>query len=244
MVYSIQTGSWRTLPPHKTIWFGMASVNSQLVLIGGISMSTDKVTNVLAVWDEKCQTWTRPFPVMPSAQHSPSVISYQKWLVVAGGVDEGHSHFNKVELLDTRSGWWYEGSPLPTECESMSSAINGNMWYLSGGVSSQGQAIKHVFSVCLDELISQAISLPASSSPWHTLPESPLECSILLILNGALLTVGGVDSPSIHHYQPGSRSWVKVGDLPDSLEQCACAILPNGEMFIVCDHCMYTATVQ
>ena len=26
-----------------------------------------------------------PFPEMPTPQHSPSVIAYQKWLVVAGG---------------------------------------------------------------------------------------------------------------------------------------------------------------
>ena len=234
MVYSVQTGSWKTLPPHVTYWFGMASVNHQLVLVGGKSTSTDKVTNVLVVWDERSQTWTRPFPVMPTARHSSSVISYQKWLVVAGGEDERNSPLNKVELLDTLSGQWYEGSPLPIECGDMSSAIKGNMWYLSGGVFSQGLSDKHVFSVCLDELISQAVSHSASStsSPWQILPESPLEYSTLLIINGALLTVGGRHSSSIHLYQPGSRSWVKVGDLPVRLSQCACTVLPDREMFV------------
>ena len=245
MVYSVQTGSWRTLPSHETKWSGMASVSNQLVLVGGVSMSTDKVTNVLVVWDERSQTWTHPFPVMPSARHSPSVISYQKWLVVAGGWNEKGSRSNEVELLDTSSGQWYEGSPLPTACSSMSSAINGNMWYLSGGYSSQGQANKHVFSVCLDELISQAVSQSASStsSPWQTLPEAPLADSTVLILNGALLTVGGWDSSSIHLYQPGSRSWVKVGDLPQPLWLCACTVLPNGEMFVASRNGVYTGTI-
>ena len=35
MVYSLATGSWRTLPPSETMWFGMAAVNNQLVLVGG-----------------------------------------------------------------------------------------------------------------------------------------------------------------------------------------------------------------
>ena len=81
-VYSLLTRSWRTMPPHETEWFGMASVNNQLVLVGGESTLTDEVTNVLVEWDEESQTWARPFPVMPTARHSPSVISYQKWLVV------------------------------------------------------------------------------------------------------------------------------------------------------------------
>ena len=164
-----------------------------------------------------------------------SAIFYQQWLVVAGGEDERYSPLNKVELLDTVSGQWYEGSPLPTECSEMSSAINGNMWYLSGGWSSRGPKYnKHVFSVCLHELISQAVSQSAGStlSPWQTLPEAPLNHSAVLILNGALLTVGGRHSSSIHLYQPGRRSWVKVGELPDQRWLCACTVLPNGEMFV------------
>ena len=233
MVYSVQTSSWRTLPTGETYFFGMAAVNNQLVLVGGRSISTRGATNILVAWDEMSQTWTRPFPVMPTAREFPSAISYKKWLVVAGGEDERDSPLNKVELLDTVSGQWYEGSPLPTECSSMSSAINGNMWYLSGGWSSQRDN-KEAFSVCLDELISQAVSQSAGSttSPWQTLPEAPLTHSTVLILNGALLTVGGVGSSSIHLYQPSRRSWVKVGDLPKQRQQCACTVLPNGEMFV------------
>ena len=75
MVYSIlDTGSWRTLPPYETQWFGMAAVNSQLVLVGGSITSNDEVTGVL--------------------------------------------------IISGRS--------------QMSSAINGNMWYLSGAVFSPG----------------------------------------------------------------------------------------------------------
>ena len=196
MVYSLETGTWRTLPPYESQFFGMATVNNQLVLVGGRSTSTVKVTNVLGEWGERSRTWTHPFPVMPAARRSPSVISYQKWLVVAGGVDERDSHSKTVELLDTLSGQWYEGSPLPSGCSEMSSAISGNMWYLSGGYSSQGEN-KLVFSVCLDELISQAVSQsagatsPPTPSPWQALPKTPRTGSTVLILRGALLAAGG-----------------------------------------------------
>ena len=233
MVRSLQTGSWRTLPPCGRQYFGMAVINNQLVLVGGVSTSNGRMSNVLSVWDQKSRTWTHPYPVMPTERHSPTVISYQKWLIVAGG-NIGHALSDKVELLDTVSGQWNESSPLPGKYTGMSSAINGNMWYLSRGFSSQG-ANKHVLSVCLDELISQAVSqltTPSRPSPWQILPEAPLTHSTVLVLNGALLTVGGVDSSSIHLYQPGRRSWVKVGDLPNVLWECACTTLPSGEIFI------------
>ena len=238
MVYSLQTGTWRTLPPYESKYFGMAVVNNQLVLVGGVSTSIRQVTNVLGLWDERSQTWTHPFPAMPTARWSLSVISCQKWLVTAGGNDEIGSYSNKVELLDTLSGQWYEGSPLPKVCSDMSSAISGNMWYLSRGCTSMAKSNKHVFGVCLDVLISQAVSQsagtasPPTPSPWQTLPELLVTYSTALIIRGSLLSVGGWYSSTIHLYQPSRRSWIKVGDLPTQREQCACIVLPSGEIFV------------
>ena len=237
MVYSLQTRTWRTLPPYESWSFGMAVVNNQLVLVGGWSTLTHKVTNVLGLWDKRSQTWTHTFPVMPTARDSLSVISYQKWLVTAGGKD-GRAYSNKVELLDTLSGQWFEGSPLPKECKQMSSAISRNMWYLSGGYTSISVSNKHVLSVCLDVLISQAVSQstgttsPPTPSPWQTLTELPVKGSTALIIRGSLITVGGWDSSAIHLYQPSRRSWVKVGDLPTKRQECACIVLPSGEIFV------------
>ena len=167
----------------------MSAVNDKLVLVGGFTISTGKTTNVLGVWDEQSQTWTHPFPVMPTARSSPSVISYQKWLVVAGGRGETGPYCTNVEILGIVSGQWYEGSPLPNGYRRMSSTVNGNMWYLLGGLSSPITLNKQVFSVCLDELVSQAVahstSTTSPSTPplWQTLPETPLQMSTALILN-------------------------------------------------------------
>ena len=179
MVYSLQTGTWRTLPPYESRYFGMAVVNNQLVLVGGQRKYPREVTNVLGLWDERSKAWTHPFPVMPTARGSLSVVSYQKWLVTVGGYD-GRAHLNKIELLDTLSGQWYEGSPLHKECTDMFSAISGNMWYLSSRYS-RAEENKYVFTVCLDELISQAVSQsagttsPPAPSPWQIVTELPVQ---------------------------------------------------------------------
>ena len=240
MVYSFRSGSWKTLPLCETNcnFYGMAALNDQLVLVGGRNIA-DKRTGLLGVWDERSQTWTHPFPKMPTPRSSPSVVSYQKWLVVAGGKDQRDSYSRIIELIDTHTGRWYESPPLPNACSGMSSAINGNKWYLSGGYYSLGETTSmRVLCVCLDELISQAVSQsaaatsPSTPSPWQTLTDSPLMHSTVLTFNGALLLVGGWKSSAIHLYQPSSRSWVKVGDLPSERWQCACAVLPSGEIFV------------
>ena len=238
IVYSLKTGKWTILPPYESRFFGMSAVNDKLVLVGGFTISTGKTTNVLGVWDEQSQTWTHPFPVMPTARSSPSVISYQKWLVVAGGRGETGPYCTNVEILGIVSGQWYEGSPLPNGYCRMSSTVNGNMWYLLGGLSSPTTRNKQVFSVCLDELVSQAVAhsasttSPSTPSLWETLPETPLTLSSALILNGALFAVGGWNSPAIHLYQPSSGRWIKAGDLPDQRSTCACIVLPSGEIFV------------
>ena len=236
MVYNIHTGTWGELPPYGSAYFGMAAVNNQLVLVGGSNVLSGRATNVLGVWDEGSQKWTHPFPEMSTPRWYSSVVSYQRWLVVAGG-NNGNSYQRKVELLDTHLRQWYEGSPLPNKCSQMSSTINGNMWFLTNGFSFQEN--KRVFSVCLDELISQTVSSstcvttsPSTPSPWQTLTDTPSTMSTVLILNGALVSVGGNRSSAMYLYQPSSRSWVKVSDSPAKLSECACIVLPSGEIFM------------
>ena len=116
----------------------------------------------------------------------------------------------------------------------MSSAISGNVWYLSGGYSS-----KHVFSVCLDELISQTVSQsadtsftsPSTLSPWQNLTDTPVSSSSLLVVSGVLLAF---DNGIFYHYQPSNRSWVEAGRLsyPCTLGVCLCSSAQRRDILI------------
>ena len=112
--------------------------------------------------------------------------------------------------------------------------------------------------MCLDELISQAVSQSAgatslsTSSPWQTLPDTLLTNSTVLVLNGALLAVGGWKSSAIHVYQPSNSSWVNIGELPTERSLCACLVLPSGKIFVaggsgprnVITNCVHIATIE
>ena len=240
IVYDPQKDSYDTLPPYTYKRFSIAVLNNQLVVVGGVDVQTNKPTNQLGVWNEQSISWTHPLPPMTTACKSPSVATHNnKWLVVMGGAGDETS-LSRVEILDTTgSGQWYQAAPLPQPCHRVSTATIGNMCYLLGGYSAGGSISQKVFSVHLDELISQAVSQPAGASapatplPWMTLPDTPLSLSSALTINGAQLAVGGNwGSTAIYHYQPSRRSWISAGKLPVRRFCCCCTVVPSGEVLV------------
>ena len=183
VIYDPKQDSYDTLPQYKCKWFSMAVISNQLVLVSGWDVQTGKVTNQLGVWNEQLKRWTHPLPPMTTACNSPSIATYNnRWLVVMGGFD-GKTHLSRVEILDTDSTQWYHAASLPQPLSHSLPAIIGNTCYLLGGFTKGAAASKKVFSVCLDDLISQAVSQPASASvpptpsPWQSLPNTLLNYS-------------------------------------------------------------------
>ena len=239
MVYDPKQDSYDTLPPYTYRYFSMAVVNNQLVLVGG--EDGWKYINQLGVWSEHSRSWTHPLPPMTTACNSPSIATHNRWLVVIGGHDGNHR--SRVDILDTtESRQWYQAASLPQPLMIALPATIGNMCYLLGGFTKGGASSKKVFSVYLEDLISQAVSQPTAGasapptpSPWQSLPDTPLEKSTALAFNGALLAVGGGGWPgstAIYHYQPSSRSWVKAGELPTGQYDCTCTVLPSGDLYV------------
>ena len=248
MVYEPKQDSWDSLPPYTYIYFSMVIINDQLVLLGECKVEChDSKTNKLGIWNEQSKRWTHPLPPMTTACNAPSVTTHNnKWLVVMGGRGDGYTNLSRIEILDvTEPVQWYQAASLPQPCKQAPSATIGNMCYLLGGFTKEGPS-KNVFSVCLDDLISQAFSKPwpASASappipvpsPWQSLPNTPMDRSTALAFDGALLAIGGgyPGSSAIYMYQPSSNSWVMAGELPTATKRrCSgCIVLPTGELVI------------
>ena len=249
IVYDPKLDSYDTLPPYAYILFSMAVVNNLLVVVGGVDVQTRKVTNKLGVWSEQSKQWTHSLPPMTTACHSPSVATHNKWLMVMGGWGDG-TFLSRVEILDTtEQRRWYHAAPLPhTLCRALPAAI-GNMLYLLGGYTEKAASTK-VLTVCVDEIISEVVSQPASASnpptpsPWQSLPDTPKTGSTSLAFNGALLAVGGGRSPAIYHYKPSSRRWIMAGEMPTGRSDCTCTVLPSGDLFVAGGSYFGGGTVQ
>ena len=232
IVYDPQEDSYGTLPPYTHKYFSMATVNNQLLLIGGEDPYTNKKTKKLGMWNE---TWTEPFPRMKMACCSPAVATYDKWLVVVGGWGD-EEKLSIVQILDTIEGReWYLGPPLPQPCYAGVLATIGSVSYLLGGYS-QGES-KRVFSVSLDELISDRTNQAStksspSQSPWKELPNTPHANSTALAHDGSLLAIGGAYGRlEIYLYQP-NNGWIYAENLPTPRSHCTCTVLPSGEIFV------------
>ena len=240
-----QGEGWKRLPRYRYRFFAMAVLQDQLTLVGGEDSSTHKVTNQISVWDFRVQRWTYPYPPLCTRRFRPGVATYTKWLVVVGGENDG-TYLNSVEIMNTTNKQWFTATPLPMGCSDMTSAIVGDECYFMGGNTQPLTPTKQVLHVSLSAITSEAISQFAGSTvipaQWYTLPDAPLQYSATLALCGSLLAVGGeyIDhmhgkkrSSAIHLYQPGSRRWVKVGDLPTPRSSCSCTLLHSKEILVV-----------
>ena len=235
IVYDIYDDEMNKLPRLDYKYYCMTAHNSQLVVVGGQHHSTGKNTNELSVWHTERSVWTHPYPPMTIPSCWSSVISYDRFIIVVGGMGEDGKCIARVQVLDTTIRQWYQTTPLPKPCYDLTSCVIGNMVYLMGGWSRDGMTLnEHVFSVSLDKLVSNAVSpsTGVTRSPWSTLENLPVTLSTALALQGSLLAVGGLGSSAILAYQPSSKSWVKVGGLPREQWMCGCAILPNGELLV------------
>ena len=240
MVYDIMRDQCSTLPQYNAKYFAMTSLDNLLVVAGGVDRATRKTTNQIAVFES--MKWTCPYPPMNIARSSSTAVSFNNHIVVAGGYVQGWN-ISSVEVLDITSNWWSTADPLPGARSMMKSAMVGDMWYLMGGWDHTGNCTKVVHRVNIRELSGKAISMatcqatPNPLSLWQTIPDTPHFFSSPLVINRALLAVGGRDdrftaATSIRLYQPGSWRWVKVGDLPTARYYCTSSVLPNGEVLV------------
>ena len=226
--YDPHTNKWTELPRYQYWHFTLTELTHKLVMVGGIDMSTGKMSKTVQVYDHSQRSWKQPYPPMNTPRWYPAVSTYHQRLVVAGG-REGWTDLASVETLDTsvHHCQWLSATPLPVSCREMSAAITHGTLYLLGG--SLGQ---QVLGVSLPAL-TQTDKPPAQ---WRTLPDAPLEYSTAIAVHGSLLAVGGSHggqrSSAIHVYDQEKNVWNKVGDLPTERQDCACCLLPSGEILV------------
>ncbi len=221
MAYNTQSCQWHTLPPYSTREFAMTTINSRLVLVGGLDRYLYE-SSELGEWQPDSNQWTRPFPPMSTARYMPSATSYKHWLVVTGGY---HGEFlQTVEVLDVSNMQWSTRPSTPTPWSMMKSTTTGGNWYLMGGECKGVYWSPDVYSVSLEALVSHCSS--DSSNIWNKLPSLNCTESCPLNIGGSLLAVGGLDMKSkksvstIQRYVPETNTWVQAGQLPHAVYNC------------------------
>ena len=233
-VMKLEQDQWTKLPEYTAKYFAMTSLANRLVLVGGKDPRNSKPTNQLAVFESG--EWPHPYPPMNIAHSHSTAVSFNNHIIVAGGWDD-KKRISSVEVLDVASRRWYIAQSLPNPRSVLKSTLIRNTLYLMGGFDHTLSATKTVYHVDLTELVAKAHSNLDTPTLWQTLQEVPLVFSAPLSIGRSLLAIGGRDdrynsSSSIYLYQPDTRRWVKVGDLPTARYYCTCSVLPSGEVIV------------
>ena len=121
---------WTSLPPAPLKWSTLTSLDNQVMLVGGKEADKPGIgyTNRVAVFDKESKAWVFFNPPMQVARLSPVVLTYNGYLIVAGG-SKGSLDYN-VEIYDPATRQWTTTIPLPHKCfRHTSTTING-VWYL------------------------------------------------------------------------------------------------------------------
>ncbi len=150
------------------------------------------------------------------------VIIIQNWI---GGEDEHHQDLDIVEVYDGRQ--WAKTDPLPISCYYVKVAFHNDRYYLVGGTSQD----ESVFSTSPQAIVSQS---PRSEPVWKTHLDAPLALSGVVMFESELVTVGGLESTSLHMYSPVTDTWkVMESRLPEVLHSMCSITLPTGEMMVI-----------
>ena len=235
MKFDLQQDKWTMLPQYSVKWFAMTSLNNQLLLVGGYHLSTQKSTDRIATFGVESAAYQYPYPPMNIARHSSTAVHFINYIIVAGGSSDHRQYLSSVEVLDMASKWWSFVQSLPCPRSQLKSTIIEDTLYLMGGWDNPMYATKVVYKVDLNEVIGKAVHKQPTNILWQVIEDTPLTLSAPLNVQGLLYAVGGYyggSSSSIHLYQPDTRRWVKVGDLPTARWNCTCFVLPSGEVLV------------
>ena len=178
---------------------------------------------------------------MPTARHSPGVLSLQSSLVVAGGGILSSPYYTAtVEIFKRDMSQWCRTDPLPRACRDMSLVCIGDICYALGGHT--GISLNEALHASIDDLLGKAVPPYQSTSTWSawkTLPNMPTYAPAAAVLAGNLLAIGGkvktlgADRKEVYTYSPSANSWICLGDLPVPRSLTAVSAISFMEILII-----------
>ena len=245
--YDPSQDNWTTLPPLPVRWFGLGQVNGKLVAVGGRKKSNVRTTNEVYTYYERSRKWKQKIPPMPTARHSPGVLSLQSALVVAGGSTREYT--DAVEIFKAETSQWYRTDRLPTPCFDISPVVIGNKCYALGGYS-RPSYLNQALYASINNLVQN--SVPASQtthsgssdsfSAWKTLANTPTYWPAAAVLAGNLLAIGGDETSSseggsekkeVYMFSSSTDSWIYISDLPEPRSGTTVAVLSSTEILVI-----------
>ena len=239
LMFNSRREQWTVLPEFNKQFFSLAVVNGLLTAIGG--GESFRATNTLLSLsldtpDISGEKWIERLPPMTYCHTTPTVITIDTSLIVAGGwgPDERKA---PVEVMDTQTLQWSTVASLPHPLWQATATICGDKLYLGGGYRTS-VATKSVLMCEVKDLLqskpqSQATRAGHSEScqVWKEVAPLPVTLSSLVTFQGHLLAVGGLGvadpTSEVRQYDAATNSWSVISQM--RVERCysLAVVLPN-----------------
>ena len=229
MRYDTRSDQWSVLPHCPVKHFGLGQLYGKLIAVSKCENSTDvyiyEEDTQLWTWDS---TWEKPIPKLTPM---PYVVSYHSKIVVFP------RYSKEVWVFNGDTSQWYRAAPLPFPCQHLTQAtVINDICYIGG----DSQSIIRASMLDLLQSTDQQ-SFAQQQSVWTNLPYPPNTYMTLTNTGGTLLALGGFKTSSplpndaIHAYSPSTKSWLKIGTLPQGVSHphATAEVLASGELVIV-----------
>jgi len=213
--------------------FSIAVISGMVTAIGGQEPGIEGLTfyNTLLSLTEAGEDgkWVEQLPPMPTKRAYTAVVHTGKYLIVAGGYQEGYTHLNTVEVLDIEKLQWSTVSSLPVAISGGYAVLHGDDIYVQDDDWS-----RFVAKCSLTDLLQSTPQLP---SPWQEFAKVPIAHCTPTSMSGRLLAVGGYSmtgpTNKIHQYFPQTNTWEVISQMPTARCHCLVAVLPGSKLMVV-----------
>ena len=200
--------------------FTMVAFHKELMLIGGYDRKSGTCSNLVAFWNTSDNVVnTQRFPAMPTKRSNAAATVHEKYIIVAGGLNEC-GLLSNVEVLDTNTGIWNSVISLPSPLYSIKHAAYGNLWFLVGEKVYVGSLVQN-----------------SPENVWETLSDTSLKYPGVAVVNGHLLAIGGLQTASetgteIYYCHMCTKKWVHLHHLNLAIKLCTCILLNDSTLLV------------
>ena len=236
--YSLTHDTWSRLPACPTYQHGLATLDDELIVIGGHTSTNDGLAMVLTnkVYTFRDNKWQQVVPPMPTPRNLLSTASYENKLIIAAGgtinkSSKGESmRTDNVEIYKKEDDCWYSTTRLPFPVTQFTIKMIGDKCYTLGGTADNFKQISTALYASVSSLLENAApadtkyTTPQTKSTWEELQDRhPLTYPSLVELDGRLVVMGG----SVDHVQRHGSKFISTYNFAtDTWVECKGAKLP------------------
>ena len=235
--YQLTDDQWTRLPilPYRN---GVPiNIDNQLSYIGGYDPTIGKSTNkVITLEDNK---WTIKYHNMIVARRHHTALTYQHYIIVAGGMGEDGSTLDTIEVFNCNNYQWIIVSThLPWPMMFINTTAC-NQSFIIAGYDSDDSIYNRTYIIAMDSLLEHQQSLNSSTSQddnkWSKLCPTPYYRSTIVPNTFPPVIIGGYDEQrktvnNISVYDDSNGRWktTELSPIP-----CACATVATVNNIII-----------